>query len=43
MLLNHQYAAIFMQSNLSLSNGDLNNLVNFLGPEHSPLGRKVNL
>ena len=35
--------AIFMLSNLSSANGILSNLVNFLGPEHSPLCRQVNL
>ena len=45
VLLNHQYMLQFLHSlsNLSLANGGLSDLVNFLGPEHNRLGTQMNL
>ena len=44
MLLNHQYMLQFLNSlTLAQLMEGLSNLVNFLGPEDSPLGRQVNL
>ena len=45
IVLNDFKVLIFHQiiSCLPSANGGLSNLVNFLGPEHNPLGRQMNL